>query len=84
MIDELLKTASKGLQEEIDWGIICDMLKEIGWVKIETSWGVKSLEDAYDLKEWCLKNIKGNYKARGKIWLFEKEKDAIMFSLRWL
>jgi|694.fasta_scaffold03834_25 hypothetical protein len=81
--DEIAKTGAKEMQEEIDWGIMCDLLKEVGWVKIQTTWSTQSLEDAYDLKNWCRSNLYGNYKGRGKIWLFEKEKDAIMFALKW-
>ena len=77
--DELAKT----LQEEIDWEVMIDILTEIGWTKIETTWSCQSVEDAYELKEWCSRNIEDHYKARGKTWIFAKEKDAVKFSLRW-
>lgn len=80
---DMADKAAQILQEEIDWELICDMMKACGWVRIETSWYCQSAEDAYELKEWCSKNIKGDYKARGKTWMFANKKDAVKFSLRW-
>lgn len=81
--EEILKSESRRISEEVDWKIICYTLTEVGWIKIKTSWSCLSVEDAYNLKEWCAANIKGHYKARGNTWLFEREKDATMFILRW-
>ena len=35
IIDETVKRAAKEFQEEMDFGIIADMLKENGWVEVE-------------------------------------------------
>lgn len=80
---EVIDEMSKILQEEIDWEIMCQIMKEIGWTEITTSWDIKSLEETYEIKEWCEMNLKGHRKGRGKTWLFELEKDASMFALRW-
>ena len=75
---------AKTLQEEIDWEVIIDILTEIGWTKIEMKWAHRmSAQDAHEVKEWCRANLKGNYQGRQRIWLFELEKDASMFIMRW-
>lgn len=61
-----------------------DILTEIGWTRIDMTWPLRmSAQDAHEVKEWCRANLKGNYRGRQRIWLFEKEKDASMFIMRW-
>lgn len=75
---------AKILQEEIDWEIMQDIMVRVGWTKIEMDWPARTSETAlHEIKEWCRANLQGHYNGRAKIWLFEKEKDAVMFSLRW-
>lgn len=81
---EIEKEVAKALQEEIDWEILQDIMVQIGWTKIDITWPHQmSAQDAHEVKEWCRANLKGNYKGRQRIWLFEKEKDAVMFTLKW-
>lgn len=80
---DIEKELAKILQEEIDWEVTCNIMTQHGWTKITTSWDVKSLEESYEIKSWCEAHLKGHRKARGKIWLFELEKDASMFAIRW-
>lgn len=82
--DQILEQQAKILQEEIDWEIMCSLMKDIGWTHVETTWDMQSIEGAYELKEWCKKHLKGHHKGRGRNWLFELEKDAIIFALKWL
>ena len=77
--DEIGRT----LQEEIDWSITCDMMKELGWTKVNLEWPRMTAETAHDIKEWCKSTLNGHYKARGRTWIFENEKDASMFILKW-
>lgn len=75
---------AKVLQEEIDWEVMIDILTESGWTKIEMDWSSRIPDTtAHEVKEWCRENLTGNYQGRAKIWLFENEKDATMFVLRW-
>lgn len=75
---------AKTLQEEIDWEIMCDMMVTLGYTKVEMKWSEMMNEvEAHMIKEWCRENLQGHYQGRGKIWMFEKEKDASMFILRW-
>ena len=82
--EELEAELAKTLQEEIDWEILSDMLKVSGWTGIEVRWPSRMSEsDAHEIKEWCKANLTGNYKGRGSSWIFQHEKDAVLFSLRW-
>ena len=75
---------AKVLQEEIDWEVMIDIMTEIGWTKVEMTWPHRMSEvDAHEVKEWCRTNLQGNYNGRARTWLFEKEKDAVLFALRW-
>ena len=80
MVTEL----AQELLEELNWEVMIDIMTEHGWTKIEMGWPHRmSEQDAHEIKEWCRDNLQGNYNGRAKIWLFEKEKDATMFMLRW-
>jgi hypothetical protein len=68
----------KIFQEEIDWEVLTTLLVEHGWTKVEIS-----QDGMYMVKKWVGENIQGKYKVRGTTWLFESEKDATMFILRW-
>jgi hypothetical protein len=80
---EIADKMAKELQEEIDWGILCDMFKNVGWTEIKLTWSDMTASRAHEIKEWCRSNLKGHYKGRGCTWLFELEKDATMFILKW-
>lgn len=80
--EEIINEAGKRLSDEIDFEILCSMLKELGWRKIvlrPMSW-----EDGYAVDEWTAKHIKGNFETMGLVWIFEHEEDANWFALRWL
>lgn len=80
---EIGEAAAKILQEEIDWEVMCDLMKSMGWKVVELNWSHTTEDNAHEIKEWCRKNLKGHYKARGRTWIFENEQDANWFSLRW-
>jgi uncharacterized protein YutE (UPF0331/DUF86 family) len=64
---------SKILQEEIDK----EFLKTLNWVKVP----VRNWQKVDD--DWCKRYIKGKYKSFGNFWMFECEKDAHFFMLKW-
>lgn len=82
---------SKGLEEqlartmaeEIDWEIMCDLMTSIGWRLVRTKKSMYDTEDAYNIKQWVAKHCKGNHKARGDTWIFERAEDATWFALKW-
>lgn len=82
-VEKAVKRAAQELSDEMDFSILADLFKEIGWVEIEFDPHVESLL-AYEIQNWMRDNCKGNYKSRGRRFLFELEKDAAWFQIRWL
>lgn len=83
--DEIAKEMARQMAEEIDWEILCELMKSVGWTEVKMpNDGYMTDLDAHVLKEWCKANLQGNYNARGNTWVFEKEKDASMFILWWV
>lgn len=85
LAEEYAIEAAKMLQEEIDWKVLCDLLIETGWTKVSIKWIYTSINSskAHIISQWCKNNLIGHYKGRGDTWLFEHEKDAILFTLKW-
>jgi hypothetical protein len=83
--DTLVDELATVLQEEIDWEVMMDILKEAGYTHITMSWLVLRMNEAqvHAIKEWCRANLKEHYSGRGQDWLFKSEKDATMFVLKW-
>ncbi len=81
--EEYAKETAKLMQEEIDWKVLCDFLVEQGWTKVYIKWGNMSASQSHYIKEWCSHTLMGHYKCRSNTWLFENEKDAIIFTLKW-
>lgn len=80
---ELEGTLAKTLQEEIDWEIMMDSLKEVGYTHIKMSWTSRVQESrAQEIKQWCKENLSEQYSGRGQDWLFKSKEDAVMFRLR--
>jgi hypothetical protein len=80
--EQIINDAGKQLANEIDFEILCSMLKELGWKKIllrPMTW-----EDGYEVDAWTGKHIKGHFETMGLVWIFELEEDANWFALRWL
>jgi hypothetical protein len=41
-------------------------------------------EDRWDIERWCWDNFKGrNWNSYGSKFVFKREKDAVLFALRW-
>jgi hypothetical protein len=75
---ELADAMSQAIAEEIDWQILTDLMTQVGWHKVEVPTDGNPL-----VTEWVQENIKGHYKFRFDIWIFERSEDAVWFSLRW-
>jgi hypothetical protein len=80
--DELAAAMSQAMAEEIDWGILCGLMTQVGWHKVTASTQY-SMDDYAMVKEWLNKHIKGHYKCRFNTWIFERSEDAMWFSIRW-
>jgi len=79
---DIINKAGKAIADEIDFGILTDMLCQIGWRKVilrPMAWEVGASIDA-----WTAAHIKGPFETMGLVWIFEREEDANWFALRWL
>lgn len=82
LMEQMARDTAKEIQEQIDFVIIADMLVEMGWKRLHFE-PLRGVEEAYDISAWIRANCKGKVKSRGDTWLFENEKDAAWFTLRW-
>jgi hypothetical protein len=80
--EDLATAMSQAIADEIDWNIMCDLMTQVGWHKVEASTRY-SMDDYAVVKQWLNEYIKGQYQCRFNTWLFERSEDAVWFSLRW-
>jgi hypothetical protein len=81
--EQILEQAGNELAREIDREILWGMLQGIGWRR----YMLDKLQDnnhAIDITCWLKTNCQGSYYRNGRDFLFESEKDATMFILRWM
>lgn len=78
--DELAKI----LKEEIDWELLVDLMcTTCGWTKVELKKDY-TLIDLNEIDQWCKETCTGSYKSRDRMFIFENNKDAEWFILRWM
>jgi hypothetical protein len=75
----LVDDAAKAIADEIDWNIMCDLMTQVGWHRVEAA----PPNDYAAVKEWLSLHVKGHYKSRYSTWMFEQSEDAMWFALRW-
>jgi hypothetical protein len=81
--DKIIDDMGKRMAEEIDRQILWGMLSEIGWTWITLD-RLQDNKHAIDITYWLEENCKGECKREGREFLFEFEKDASMFILKWV
>lgn len=80
--EEMIERAGQEIAREIDREVLWDMLKSMGWTRVMIS-RLQDNKHAVDIKEWLAINCQGSYERRGRDFIFEKDKDAVNFILRW-
>ena len=80
--ERILQKLSKSIADDIDWGMLADIYKSAGWTELDFSPHVEAIL-SYEISTWMRSNLTGHYTSRGTRWLFEKQKDATLFILRW-
>ena len=80
--DELAGAMTLAIQEKIDWNIMCELLTQMGWHRVETNTRF-DIDNYAAVTEWLNEYVKGHYKCRFNTWLFERSEDAVWFALRW-
>lgn len=76
--------AIESMAEEIDHEILCDVLIEQGWKLIKYPSGMRKMSSEPDKRDWCTNNCSGRWEMSNRgYFIFELEKDAAWFALRW-
>jgi hypothetical protein len=81
--DQIMERAAKQMADEIDFGVMCDLLADIGWTKVVLD-TLGSNENAWGIKDWLSSACTKEWKQRGRFFVFESKDDAAMFKLTWL
>ena len=81
--EEILNKAGNEMAREIDREILWGMLQGIGWTRVMLN-RLQDNNHAIDITYWLEENIKNPFERNGRDFLFEDEKDATMFILRWI
>jgi len=80
--EQILEEKAKELADEMDAEVLRGMLCELGWHQVVIAPVTWETGDRIDL--WVTKTIKGRHWNRGLVWLFEDDKDAMWFKMRWM
>lgn len=78
---ELINEAGRQMAREIDFGVLCGFLQELGWTKVVLQPMTKEHGDAID--HWTRTQLIGNFETMGLVWIFENPGDAVNFTLKW-
>jgi hypothetical protein len=81
--DEMITRIAKDLSKDIDREVLWGMLSSMGWIRVMLP-TLGNGEQAVDIIVWLEENCKGGYERSGRDFIFEEEKDANWFKLRWL
>lgn len=80
--DDAVDELAKSLADDIDFEVLNTLLcEDSGWTKVvlrPMTW-----EDGLEIDGWVEQNVKGKYRTRGLVWVFENPSDASWFSIRW-
>jgi hypothetical protein len=77
-----MEAKANELQQEIDREVIWGMLAGLGWTRIMIP---KTTDNnhAIDITYWLEENCKNAIERHGRDFLFESQRDANWFKLRW-
>jgi hypothetical protein len=80
--EEMIEFKAKQLSDEIDREILWGMLQGIGWIRIMLPRLIDN-DHAVDITHWLALNCKNSFERNGRDFIFENERDANWFVLRW-
>ncbi len=79
---EILDELGTKMQSEIDREILWGMLKGMGWTRVMID-RFQDNKHAVDITHWLNENCEGSYERNGRDFIFENDRDAINFILKW-
>jgi len=80
--EEIANRMGNQMAQDIDREIMWGMLQDLGWTRVM----IPTMGDAYmavDIITWLEDNCKSPYERNGREFIFESQKDANWFILRW-
>jgi hypothetical protein len=80
--DQIIERAGRQIAEDIDFGVMCSLLVDIGWVKVEFE-ALRPNKRAIDITNWLHNECKCEWKHCGRIFVFESREEAALFKLTW-
>jgi hypothetical protein len=79
---EMIEAKAKEMQTEMDREILWGMLQGLGWCRVMLPTLVDN-HHAVDIGYWLALNCKNSFERSGRDFIFENERDANWFVLRW-
>ncbi len=79
---EIIAELGTKMQSEIDREILWGMLKGMGWTRVMID-RFQDNKHAVDITYWLKENCQGAYERNGRDFIFENDRDAINFILKW-
>jgi hypothetical protein len=80
---DIINELGEGMQSEMDFHILSDMLVRLGWKKIVLT-KLHSRKNQIIIHQWCEEHIKYSYEHKFGVYIFENDGDAVNFTLKWL
>jgi hypothetical protein len=80
--DEITNKLGQDMAREIDREILWGMLEGLGWTRVMLP-TLGNGEQAVDIIVWIEENCKFAVERNGRDFMFESERDANWFKLRW-
>ena len=81
--DQYAADIAEGIQKEVDREVLWGMLKDLGWTRVMIS-RLQDNKHAIDITEWLADNCKDRWMRQGRDFIFESQKDAAFFILKWV
>ena len=82
LLDSILEDRAKELARDIDREVMWSMLEGIGWQRVILPFS--SIDFIKEVEEWAEDHLSGAYEKHRSDFIFEDDKDAMWFKLRWL
>ncbi len=82
LLGQILEDRARDLANQIDADVYMMSLIESGWHQVVLY--PMEMELSYEIDQWVESNIKGQMWNRGIVWMFENDRDAMWFKLKWL
>jgi hypothetical protein len=79
---EIITELGEKMMSDIDKEILWGMLVKLGWTRVMLDRFTDN-RHAVDITYWLEKNIKNPFERNGKDFIFENDRDAVNFILKW-